>query len=299
MPAKKNNKKSKKGSKSKNAPKATPKVVAEAAPEVVVEAVPEVVVEAAPEVATDAAPEVAPEVATEAAPEVATEAPAKGGKRASKGTKASASKSSKAASKGSKASASKSSKAASKGSKASASKGSKVASKGSKASASKGSRSKAGSKGSKVASKGSRSKAVSKKPVKRSRFLNVDENGKPIIRTFRRRDNGTYVGYFKAFKPKQASGKAFTRICRSREENGETTDGEIRFCIKECTRGSLQKTYYYIGVRTKLDTPTTVTIGKGDEAREISHRYKSKIRRDWNPPEQSTEQPATEVEVAA
>lgn len=68
------------------------------------------------------------------------------------------------------------------------------------------------------------------------------------------------VGRFKGSKPKQAANKAFTSLLKELKEAGEDTLGEFTFSIKECTRGSSQKIYHYIGKRTKLDEPMEVPI---------------------------------------
>jgi len=87
-------------------------------------------------------------------------------------------------------------------------------------------------------------------------------------------------GRFSGSKPKQAAAKALTSILRSREENGTSIEGQIKFSIVECTRGSRHKTYNYIGERVELDKPMEITIRKGDNAKVITYKYNNKVMKD-------------------
>ena len=87
-------------------------------------------------------------------------------------------------------------------------------------------------------------------------------------------------GRFSGSKPKQAAAKALTSILRSREESGTSVEGQIKFSIVECTRGSRHKTYNYIGERVELDKPMEITIGKGADAKVITYKYNNKVMKD-------------------
>jgi len=96
-------------------------------------------------------------------------------------------------------------------------------------------------------------------------------------------DGGEAHGRFSGSKPKQAANKALTSIVKSRESIGQQTEGQIKFSIIECTRGSRQKTYNYIGERHLLDTPMKVPIGKGTDAKVIEYKYNNKVMKDKQP----------------
>ena len=57
---------------------------------------------------------------------------------------------------------------------------------------------------------------------------------------------------------------------------------EIIFSIRECTRGSNQKEYFYKGQRMELDEPNTITIKgtDGKDDKEITYRYNNKVMKD-------------------
>ena len=84
-------------------------------------------------------------------------------------------------------------------------------------------------------------------------------------------------GRFSGSKPKQAAAKALTSILRSREESGTPVQGQIKFSIVECTRGSRHKTYNYVGERVELEKPMEIKIGKGDDAKVITYKYNNKV----------------------
>ena len=91
-------------------------------------------------------------------------------------------------------------------------------------------------------------------------------------------DNNVVFGRFSGSKPKQAANKALTSILRKRQRDKKNTEGEIRFSIVECTRGSKRKQYNYIGKRIELDDPVTVTI----KGKEVTYKYSNNVRKDKN-----------------
>jgi hypothetical protein len=204
--------------------------------------------------------------------------PRKGSKKSSKSKKVekkSRRKASKKASKGSKkvSKGSKKSKKASKKSK----KGSKKVSRG------KGKK-KSSKKAKKVSKKASKKpKKVSKKKSKKSKKKSKkssQKGGDKKVRYFRLVVNDEPKGRFGASKPKQAGSKAFTSLLRELKTNNKKTGGAIKFTIKECTRGSKQKEYNYVGERKKLKKPTTVEIQKGGEVQTIEYWHNNHIMKD-------------------
>lgn len=97
-------------------------------------------------------------------------------------------------------------------------------------------------------------------------------------------DGGEAHGRFSGTKPKQAANKALTSILKSKEKVGGSgtteTQGQIKFSIIECTRGSKHKQYNYIGERVKLDNPMKVKIGKGPNIKEIEYRFNNRVMKD-------------------
>jgi hypothetical protein len=93
--------------------------------------------------------------------------------------------------------------------------------------------------------------------------------------------DGKAIGRYSGVKPKQAANKVYSALWRERKTKGKPTTGEIRFAIRECTRGSRRKTYYYVGVREKLKKPTEVKIqsGGGDE-KTVLYKYSNKVMKD-------------------
>lgn len=88
---------------------------------------------------------------------------------------------------------------------------------------------------------------------------------------------GRYCGA----KPKQAGSKALTGIYKLFAKAKKALKGEIFFGVKETTRGSRNKTYYYSGERAILDKPIKLQIGGGEgvDAKTIVYKYGSKVKK--------------------
>lgn len=144
------------------------------------------------------------------------------------------------------------------------------------------------SKGAKSATKKTAKVAKATKSAKKSASKAVPKKGgaeetesSSRTRYFKVKVEGQEAhGRFSGSKPKQAANKALTSILKAREKDGQPTDGQIRFSIVECTRGSKHKPYHYIGERVELPNPMKVPIGKGDNAKEITYRYNNHVMKD-------------------
>lgn len=89
---------------------------------------------------------------------------------------------------------------------------------------------------------------------------------------------GKVHGRYSGEKPKQAANKAFTNIIRGM--GGDSVGKKVRFQMKECTRGSNQKTSTYEGERVKLDKPLTIEIKKNtDKPKVIEYKFTNKINK--------------------
>lgn len=89
---------------------------------------------------------------------------------------------------------------------------------------------------------------------------------------------GKVHGRYSGEKPKQAANKAFTNIIRSMK--GDVVGKKVKFQMKECTRGSNQKTSTYEGERVKLDTPLKIEIKKNtDKPKVIEYKFTNKINK--------------------
>ena len=88
---------------------------------------------------------------------------------------------------------------------------------------------------------------------------------------------GRYCGA----KPKQAGCKALTGIYKLFAKAKKQIKGEIFFGVRETTRGSRNKTYYYSGERVVLDEPIELQIGggSGGEAKTITYKYNSNVKK--------------------
>ena len=83
------------------------------------------------------------------------------------------------------------------------------------------------------------------------------------------------TGRYSGKKPKQAANKAYSSIVRKKGIKGGGPS--IRFTIKECTRGSKQKTYAYDANRIKLDNPVQVPIKGSEDGKVIVYNYSNKL----------------------
>lgn len=85
-------------------------------------------------------------------------------------------------------------------------------------------------------------------------------------------------GRFSGTKPKQAANKAFTSIVKAK--GGQLGGGRVKFSIIECTRGSKQKIYNYVGSRVALENPVEILIGKDGDSKKIVYRFNNRIMKD-------------------
>lgn len=99
-------------------------------------------------------------------------------------------------------------------------------------------------------------------------------------------DDDTHHGRYRAggnwtpnAQPKQAAIKAFQQFIRNKELDGISTDGEHKFSIIECTRGSERKIYHYIGERVTLPQPITANLG----GKMVTYKYRNRVTRDREP----------------
>jgi hypothetical protein len=83
-------------------------------------------------------------------------------------------------------------------------------------------------------------------------------------------------GRFSGRKPKQAANKALTSILKEKDGDGESTKGQFKFSIVECTRGSKNKVYSYVGEKVELDEPMTVQIGD----KKITYKHSNVVSKD-------------------
>lgn len=114
---------------------------------------------------------------------------------------------------------------------------------------------------------------VKKVPVKKATG-GADEA--PDQRYFKiKSEDGTTHGRFSGKKPKQAANKALTSILKDKKKNKETIRGEVKFTITECTRGSTQKEYNYVGKRQKLEKPMEVAIGD----KKIVYQFQNNVKK--------------------
>lgn len=109
---------------------------------------------------------------------------------------------------------------------------------------------------------------------------NQEEKGaRNGLRFFKLDFEGEVCGRYSGKKPKQAANKAYSSIVKKRGMQGGGP--KIQFSIKECTRGSRQKTYTYDGERIELDEPVVVDIKKGDQ-KTITYKFSNRLSKAKN-----------------
>lgn len=138
---------------------------------------------------------------------------------------------------------------------------------------------------SKVQKAGSKTKASKAKvtkakakatPVKQSKQTDTESSATKSARSFKVMLPGTedFVGRFTGLTPYQAANKALSKYYRETSKPKK----EIRFSIKESTRGSKRGTYTYNGARQKLAEPVKYTISSKDgEDKEIVKKFKNRL----------------------
>jgi len=83
---------------------------------------------------------------------------------------------------------------------------------------------------------------------------------------------GRYCGA----KPKQAACKALTGIYKLYKKEETELEGEVKFGVRETTRNSRNKIYFYSGQRLLLDDPITLEIAEG---KSITYKYNSIVKK--------------------
>ena len=124
---------------------------------------------------------------------------------------------------------------------------------------------------------GGKSKKVSKSTNKKSSAkVTTKADSTKSTRSFKVMLPGTdsFVGRFTGLTPYQAANKALSKYYRETKKPKQ----DIRFSIRESTRGSKRSTYTYNGGRHKLDEPVKYTISNSNgEDREIIKKFKNRL----------------------
>jgi hypothetical protein len=87
-------------------------------------------------------------------------------------------------------------------------------------------------------------------------------------------NNGTR-GRFAGSTPKQAANKIFTQLVK----NINNID-QYEFSIKECTRNSKKRIFYYVGSKSALECPKTVQIRPAhnkDDPIKVVYKYENQV----------------------
>ena len=108
--------------------------------------------------------------------------------------------------------------------------------------------------------KAKKNKAKKKKKGIKRRYFKYSYSGSEF--------KGRYFGR----KPKQAGLKALKRIVL---DNKLQPNKNVLFKLRECTRGSKKKTFFYVGKRVKLKKPVKVNIG----GNEIVYKYTNELKK--------------------
>jgi hypothetical protein len=117
--------------------------------------------------------------------------------------------------------------------------------------------------------------AASKKTEKKHRSFKaiyLNPSGEVVM-------EGRYCGG----KPKQAACKALTGIHKLFKKNAVKLSGSVNFGVRETTRNSKNKLYWYNGDRLTLKNPVKLDLGIIDEktgkAKEIIYKYNSIVKK--------------------
>jgi hypothetical protein len=94
-------------------------------------------------------------------------------------------------------------------------------------------------------------------------------------------ETGKALGRYKGRNPKQAVGKAYSKLVKAYEKRGEKLPGKLPIHIRESTRTGNKKIYSYYASRKELSEPTVVTIKSktGGLPKLVAHKYKNDIRK--------------------
>lgn len=110
------------------------------------------------------------------------------------------------------------------------------------------------------------------------------EQGDGRLRYFKLMYGGEVKGRFCGRKPKQAANKAFSSIIKEKlSGGGNGVISNVEFSIRECTRGSKQKDYYYNGSREELKNHVAVQIQSGGSTKTITYKFQNKLQKSKAP----------------
>jgi hypothetical protein len=111
-----------------------------------------------------------------------------------------------------------------------------------------------------------------------------EESGDGRLRYFKLMYGGEVKGRFCGRKPKQAANKAFSSIIKEKlSGGGNGVVSNVEFSIRECTRGSKQKDYYYNGSREELKNHVAVQIQSGGSTKTITYKFQNKLQKSKAP----------------
>ena len=123
------------------------------------------------------------------------------------------------------------------------------------------------------------------------------DQGDGRLRYFKLLYDGEVKGRFCGRKPKQAANKAFSSIIKEKlSGGGNGVVSNVEFSIRECTRGSKQKDYYYTGSREELKNHVEVQIQSGGSTKTITYKFQNKLQKSKAP---AAKQAGGEVKAAA
>ena len=107
--------------------------------------------------------------------------------------------------------------------------------------------------------------------------------------------NGTRCGRFTGSTPKQAARKCACRLYQKLAQSGQNPNQEITFIMRETTRHSKRKMYFYKAKRVHLLNPQSVTITDQStgQNKTITYKYLIKVHKIPNPDKQITKIPDT------
>lgn len=94
-------------------------------------------------------------------------------------------------------------------------------------------------------------------------------------------ETGKALGRYKGRNPKQAVGKAYSKLVRAYEKRNEKLPVKLPIHIRESTRTGNKKIYSYYASRKKLVEPTVVSIKSktGGPPKLVEHKFKNDIRK--------------------
>jgi hypothetical protein len=114
--------------------------------------------------------------------------------------------------------------------------------------------------------------------VKKASHMDIDYRSFTVAGSSIGFEGGKYISVSPSSAAKKAATRMFSLTKTGRKFSNHKSEDSIKFILRETTRGSEHKTYFYDAYKHKYDEPQVRTIPSPNGPVEIKYEYTIKIR---------------------